>query len=173
MAGGQKPRQKTLSIPKSLSETKKLLEEESQESPKPLEVKEKPQSEESAPKKIELNQTLLDDLISQIKVKWEKEEKSLDLAVINQELKLNGSTVTIVVVGHVQEERANKMIPELVGFIKEKGNVREISVKVEVKEEQDKDQKKIFTDSEKLEFLKQKHGALAELQRRFGLDTDY
>ncbi len=128
---------------------------------------------ESIPEKAPLTQELLNDLISQIKTKWEREEKSLELAVINQELKLEGSAIQMSVVGHVQEERANKMIPELIGFIKKEGNVAEVSVKLEVKEEQDKDKKKAFTDSEKFELLKQKHGALAELQRKFGLDTDY
>lgn len=106
-------------------------------------------------------------------MKWEREEKSLELAIINQELKLKGTVIPLVVVGHVQEERAHKMIPDLVGFIKKEGNIAEVSFQIEVKEEQDKDKKKIFTDSEKFEFLKQKHGALAELQRKFGLDTDY
>ncbi len=116
---------------------------------------------------------MFNDLIDKIRDKWGAEDKQLDLAVINQELIFQGSEVTLKVFGHVQEERAQIMIPSLVQFFREEGKVMDISFKLEVREEEDKSQRKAYTNSEKFELLKQKHGALAELQRKFGLETDF
>ncbi|MHA7130300.1 hypothetical protein [Algoriphagus namhaensis] len=122
---------------------------------------------------VKLTQIILDELIEGVKLEFEKSDKKLELAILNQQFKYEGSEVIIEVVGHLQEERAIKMIPDMVKFFREVGKVQDISFRVEVREEVEESANRMYTNSEKFEFLKKKHGALGEFQRKFGLDTDF
>ena len=95
------------------------------------------------------------------------------MAILNQPLNLDGTEVPLQVMGHVQEEIAQKLIPELVQMFRKQGKVQKISFRIEVKEEMETTKERLYTNSEKLDFLKKKHPALGEFQRRFGLETDF
>lgn len=133
-------------------------------------------AEEAKEKNVErvpLTYPLFNQLIEGIKDKLTQEDKNLELAILNQELEFHESEVSIQVFGHVQEEIAKKMIPSLVHFFREEGKVSEISFKLDIQEEADQSANRMYTNSDKFEYLKKKHGALAEFQRKFGLDTDF
>lgn len=139
-----------------------------------IESKEKErQADEQSSDRVELTPELFKSLISQIKEKLETEDKNLELAILNQELEFHSSEVSIQVFGHVQEEIAKKMIPSMVQFFRESGKVSSISFKLDIQEEEDQSAQRMYTNSEKFEYLKKKHGALGEFQRKFGLQTDF
>jgi hypothetical protein len=75
--------------------------------------------------------------------------------------------------GHVQEEIALKMKPELIRIIKELASVNHFKLELAVKEELESERNKLYTSSDKLNYLLKKNGALGEFQRMFGLETDY
>ena len=131
------------------------------------------EAKEKNVERVSLTYPLFNQLIEGIKDKLTQEDKNLELAILNQELEFHESEVSIQVFGHVQEEIAKKMIPSLVHFFREEGKVSEISFKLDIQEEADQSANRMYTNSEKFEYLKKKHGALAEFQRKFGLDTDF
>ena len=133
-------------------------------------------SEEVIEVKVEgrdLNQEILDDMFSQVKDHFQKLGKSMELAILGQAMKMKGDAVVLDVMGHVQEELALKMKPELVRIIREIGNVNHFKVEIELKEELESERNKLYTSTDKFNFLKEKHAALGEFQRRFGLETDF
>ncbi|MFC3878545.1 hypothetical protein ACFOSV_00065 [Algoriphagus namhaensis] len=131
------------------------------------------EAKEKSVERVSLTPPLFNQLIEGIKDKLTQEDKNLELAILNQELEFHESEVSIQVFGHVQEEIATKMIPSLVHYFREEGKVSEISFKLDIQEEADQSANRMYTNSEKFEYLKKKHGALAEFQRKFGLDTDF
>ena len=165
--------QKTISIPKNLHHTKQLAEQKAKEE---LHQVRSQVSEEVIEVKVEgrdLNQEILDEMFSQVKDHFQKLGKSMELAILGQAMKMKGDAVILDVMGHVQEELALKMKPELVRIIREIGNVNHFKVEIELKEELESERNKLYTSTDKFNFLKEKHAALGEFQRRFGLETDF
>ncbi len=96
------------------------------------------------------------------------------MAILDQQIKVkDGGEVVLEVAGHVQEEIAGKMKPELVGLIRQYTGADRVLISVELKEEVESDVPKLYTNTDKLNHLLKKHGALADLQRRFGLEVDF
>ena len=121
-----------------------------------------------------LSQELLDGQIERIRADFKKAGKNLELAILDQPIKVkDGGEVVLEVVGHVQEEIAGKMKPELVGLIRQYTGADRVLISVELKEEVESDVPKLYTNTDKLNHLLKKHGALADLQRRFGLEVDF
>ncbi len=133
-------------------------------------------SEEVVEVKVEgrdLTQQILDEIFISVKEHFQKIEKSMEVAILGQSLKMNNGSVILEVMGHVQEELALKMKPELTRIIREIGNVNHFRIELELKEELESERNKLYTSTDKFNFLKDKHAALGEFQRRFGLETDF
>lgn len=97
----------------------------------------------------------------------------MELAILNQPIDIIDHEINLRVTGHVQEEIAFKMKSELQVLVKEFTGIHRVGVRIDVKEELDTHKNLLYTSSDKLNFLKEKYGALVEFQRIFGLDTDY
>ncbi|WP_297335351.1 hypothetical protein [Algoriphagus sp.] len=168
------PVQKTISIPSSLSATKKILKNQTQ---KPQEEKkEEIQPVEFVSATEELNsltQELLDQILPEVKNYFKEAGKNLELAVLNQAVRVEGEEVILEIMGHVQEEIALKMTPELIQLIRSKASVGKVSIRLDTKEEIESHSAKLYTDSDKFRFLTEKHPAFKELSKRFGLEADY
>jgi septum formation topological specificity factor MinE len=121
----------------------------------------------------ELTQELLDSCLLELKNFFKSANKNMELAILDQQLKVQGGKVIIEVMGSVQEEIANKMRPDLVRLIRKYTGANKFSIQIELKEEMDTGPSKLYTNTEKFNFLKQKHPALMELQRKFGLEVDF
>lgn len=121
-----------------------------------------------------ITQELLDLHIFTIRAHFKKEDKNLEFAILDQEIKVrDGGEVVLDVVGHMQEEIAGKMKPELVGLIRQFTGAERVLITVEHKEEVESSAPKLYTNTDKLNYLREKHPALAELQRKFGLEADF
>ncbi|PZX49368.1 hypothetical protein [Algoriphagus chordae] len=165
--------QKTVAIPKNLGHTKQLADQKAKDE---LQNAESKKSEEVVEVKVagrDLTQELLDDIFDQVKEHFQNLGKSMEVAILGQSIKMKNGIVFLEVMGHVQEELALKMKPELIRIVREIGNVNHFSVELEQKEELESERNKLYTSSDKFKFLKEKHAALGEFQRRFGLETDY
>tara|TARA_R110000850_G_scaffold72225_3_gene159087 strand:- start:124 stop:624 length:501 start_codon:yes stop_codon:yes gene_type:complete len=165
--------QKTISIPKNLGHTKQLADQKAKDE---LQNAKSKVSEEVVEVKVEgrdLTQQILDEVFSQVIEHFQKLGKSMEVAIIGQSIKMKNGIVMLEVMGHVQEELALKMKPELIRIIREIGNVNHFKIELELKEELESERNKLYTSTDKFNFLKGKHAALGEFQRRFGLETDF
>lgn len=143
------------------------------EAPKVEENKEK--EEVKAPiSSISLTQELLDLHLFTIREQFSAAGKKMELAILDQPIQVrDGGEVILEVMGHVQEEIANKLKPELVSLIRQFTGADRVIISIEVKEEVDNGKPKLYTNSDKLTHLKNIHPALAEFQRIFGLEVDF
>ena len=122
---------------------------------------------------VQLTQNMLDQVIHAIKDYYRQANKNLELAILDQPIKVDNGEVFLQVMGSVQEEIANKMRPDLLGLLRKLTVANQLSVSVDHKEEIQDDRPKLYTNTDKLRYLRDKHPALAEFQRKFGLDVDF
>ena len=122
---------------------------------------------------ILLTQELLDQAIFSIQELFRTENKNLELTLLDQEISLQKGEITLQVSGSIQEDIAQKMKPELVGLIRKFTGATSFTISVVQQEEVPDEKGKLYTSTDKLKFLREKHPALMELQRKFDLDIDF
>ena len=122
---------------------------------------------------ILLTQELLDQAIFSIQELFRTENKNLELTVLDQEISLQKSEIILQVSGSIQEDIAQKMKPELVGLVRKFTGATSFTISVVQQEEQVDEKGKLYTSTDKLKFLREKHPALMELQRKFDLGVDF
>lgn len=119
-----------------------------------------------------LTSEILDQALPEILAHFKAHDKNMELAIL-QTIHVKDNQVILHVVGHVQDELAQKMKPELVSIIREKTGVGRCPIVVESRDDLEEKVKVYYTDSDKLQRLKELHPALGEFQKRFGLETDF
>jgi hypothetical protein len=165
----------TIAIPSSLSQTKRLVDDKARQAKETSDLKSQEQVEVKAEgTSVILTKELFDLHILSIRTHFKDGDKNFELAILDQEIKVrDGGEVVLEVVGHMQEEIANKMKQELVGLIRQFTGADRVLISVELKEEVENSTSKLYTNSDKFNYLREKHPALAELQKKFGLETDF
>lgn len=137
-------------------------------------LKQEPEEIKPSASTMVLTQELLDLHVYSISEHFRMAGKNLELAILDQNIKVReGGEVVLEVMGHVQEEIAGKMKQELVRLIRQFTGADRILISVELKEDLVSDKPMLYTNTDKLNFLRQKHPALAEFQRKFGLEVDF
>lgn len=162
-----------MAIPTSLSHTKEIIAEKAKVAEKQLEQKKADAQIKEPVNSLVLTQEMLENVMPRVLDHFKSQSKVLELAILNQPSKLEGHEICLEVMGHVQEEIAQKMKPELLSLIRDFTGVGKLAIKLVVKEELESNTNKLYTSTDKLKFLKEKHAALAEFQKRFGLETDF
>lgn len=167
--------QKTIAIPKSIAEAQGIAKEkpqssivQSQEVEVRSEVKEAPALAET------FDLSKLKYVLSEIIEDFKSNHKNLEITVLKQDVILAGEKIVFQLNGEIQEEIFQKLKPELLGILRRKLNNYSISLAAElVEEDEESSAQRLYTNSDKLRFLLQKSPALGELQKRFGLETDF
>lgn len=169
------PVKTTISIPTSLTQTKKLVDDKAKQSEDAkYDLSQEKVEIKTSGTSIVLTQELFDLHIFSIQEHFRIADKKLELAILDQPIKVrDGGEVILEVMGHMQEEIAGKMKPDLVGLIRQFTGADRVLISLEIKEEVDNGKPKLYTNSDKLNYLRQKHPALAEFQRKFGLEVDF
>ena len=118
--------------------------------------------------------------LSRLRQEWSKfaEQKKLagqDSAymVLNQEVNVldDGVTVPLVMTNSLQMDKLNEIRAELIKYLRRELHNTHINVKADlVKEER---QRKLYTASEKLNYLIEKNPQVGLLKEKLGLDPDY
>jgi hypothetical protein len=165
--------QKTIAIPTSLFQTKRIVEEKAKQLAEVKEEKKIELEETQSGQSDVLTQEIFDGVLPKILEQFKTQNKGMELAILNQPIKIIENEICLQVTGHVQEEIALKMKPDLLVLVKEMTGLNRVSLRLEIKEELDTNKNMLYTSSDKFNFLKTKHAALAEFQRVFGLETDY
>jgi DNA polymerase-3 subunit gamma/tau len=120
-----------------------------------------------------LTQELLDQHLPQILDHFQKQKKNLEWAILNQSIQVHERGIVLEITGHMQEEIAEKMKPELIGVIRQVAGVGHFRVSLEHKEEITDQKNKLYTSSDKFNYLLEKHPALKEFTKKFNLETDF
>ncbi|MBN7815136.1 hypothetical protein [Algoriphagus pacificus] len=162
-----------MSIPTSLTHTKKIIAEKAKDEERKIEQKKAEAQVVETVNTLQLTQEKLDEVMPKVLDHYKSGGKVLEHAILNQTTKMEGHEICLEVMGHVQEEIAQKMKPELLALIRDLTGAGKLGIKLVVKEEMESHSNKLYTSSDKFRFLKEKHPALAEFQRKFGLETDF
>ena len=165
----------TFTIPSSFSQTKKVGEAKVEEANLVEEEFKKDPIEtvsESVPALV-LTQELLDQSIFSIQEVYRTAQKNLELAILDQKIKVQEGELILKVNGSIQEDIALKMKPELVSLVRKFTGTSTFTITVIQQEEAPNENGKLYTSTDKLKFLREKHPALVELQRKFDLDVDF
>lgn len=165
----------TFSIPSSLGQTKKLGESSQQDEVNTVaeeSITPTYDTASTAPE-ILLTQELLEQAIISIQEVFRNANRNLELTILDQQISLQNGEITLQVSGSIQEDIAQKMKPELLGLIRKFTGASSFTISVVQQEEQVDDKGKLYTSTDKLKFLREKHPALIELQRKFDLDVDF
>ncbi|MFA9198071.1 MAG: DNA polymerase III subunit gamma/tau [Aquirufa sp.] len=94
--------------------------------------------------------------------------------MMNREISLVDSIIHIKVEGEVQMQQFNDSLKlELVGTLREKLKNDAIDIGLDLMAGEVSDKKMIYTQSDKYDFLSQKHPILVEMKQRMGLDHEF
>ncbi len=138
------------------------------------EVKEEPSYLGAEPvQELVLTQDMLDQAIFSIQEVYRMANKNLELTLLDQEIQVKQGEMILMVTGSIQEDIALKMKPELVGLVRKFTGATTFSITIVQQEEIPDEKGKLYTSTDKLKFLREKHPALMELQRKFDLDVDF
>lgn len=137
-------------------------------------VVEEPSYTPAAPaQELVLTQELLNQAIFSIQDFYRTANKNLELTLLDQDIQVKDGKMILLVTGSIQEDIALKMKPELVGLVRKFTGATTFSIAIAQQEEIPDEKGKLYTSTDKLKFLREKHPALMELQRKFDLDVDF
>jgi DNA polymerase-3 subunit gamma/tau len=111
--------------------------------------------------------------INEIIEDYKLQHRSLEMTVLKQPVILEDETITFQLNGEIQEGIFQKIKPDILPILRRKLNNYSIHLEGIIKEEENDGQRKLYTSTDKLNYLLEKSPALADLKRRFGLETDF
>jgi hypothetical protein len=97
----------------------------------------------------------------------------METAVIKQPFEINGQQVLFFLNGEIQKDIFLKLKPELTLLLRQSLQNYKVEISFKIKEEVGSNVRRLYTSTEKLMYLREKSAALKELQKRFGLETDF
>jgi len=112
-------------------------------------------------------------VVNDIMYDYKEQGRSMELAVLKQPFQLKGKEVIFQLAGEIQKDIFNKAKPDILKFIRKKLNNYKIELDFEINVDAVSPGKKLYTSTDKLSYLREKSPALKELQKRFGLETDF
>ena len=116
---------------------------------------------------------MLQKVISEIQQEFKADHKNLEMTVLKQPYEIVGNTILFILNGEIQKDVFLKIKPEFVGLLRQKLNNSQVRLDSELRENIADETPKLYTSTDKLNFLKEKSGAFRDLQNRFGLETDF
>ena len=93
--------------------------------------------------------------------------------MLRQPYKIVGEKVIFFLSGEIQTDIFLKIRPEITRLIRESLKNDTLDLAFEIKEDAVSATAKLYTSTDKLNYLREKSPALKELQKRFGLETDF
>lgn len=115
----------------------------------------------------------LKNVLFEIVEEYKLSHKNLEVTVLNQPYRLEGEKITFLLNGEIQLDIFNKNRFEVLNLLRRKLNNYTISIEAQIQEDAVPEGLKLYTSSDKLNYLLEKHGHLRELQKKFGLETDF
>ncbi len=114
-------------------------------------------------------QAVLDEIIHKFKAM----HKNMEISILRQPFSIDGEKVTFFLSGEIQADLFLKVRPAITVLIRDSLKNQKVDLAFEIKEEAVNATPKLYTSTDKLNYLREKSPALKELQKRFGLETDF
>ena len=111
--------------------------------------------------------------INEIIEDYKLHHRSLEMTVLKQPVILEKETITFQLNGEIQEGIFQKIKPDILQILRRKLNNYSIHLEAIIKEEENEGKRKLYTSTDKLNYLLEKSPTLMDLKRRFGLETDF
>jgi DNA polymerase-3 subunit gamma/tau len=111
--------------------------------------------------------------INEIIEDYKLHHRSLEMTVLKQPVVLENETVIFQLNGEIQEGIFQKIKPDILQILRRKLNNYSIHLEAVIKEEENDGKRKLYTSTDKLNYLLEKSPALKDLKQRFGLETDF
>jgi DNA polymerase-3 subunit gamma/tau len=111
--------------------------------------------------------------ISEIIEDYKLHHRSLEMTVLKQPVVLENETIIFQLNGEIQEGIFQKIKPDILQILRRKLNNYSIHLEAVIKEEENDGKRKLYTSTDKLNYLLEKSPALKDLKQRFGLETDF
>ncbi|KEO74365.1 hypothetical protein [Anditalea andensis] len=112
-------------------------------------------------------------VVNDIIYDYKEQGRSMELAVLKQPFDLRDNVAVFKLIGEIQKDIFNKAKPDILKLLRKKLNNYKIDLNFEINSEAINPGKKLYTSTDKLNYLREKSPALKELQKRFGLETDF
>jgi len=114
-------------------------------------------------------QAVLEDIIYTFK----EQGKNMEISILRQPFDVSSEKVVFFLSGEIQKDLFSKIRQEVTLLMREGLKNHGVDLGFEIKEDAVSPSKKLYTSSDKLNYLREKSPALKELQQRFGLETDF
>lgn len=101
----------------------------------------------------------------------QRKKLQAEYQLLSQPWTLDGNTIFVDLLNPVQETILDTIKSDLTTFVRER--VRNTSIQVVGRVQENPEQRIIYTNREKFDFLAEKNPILKELKDRLGLDTDF
>lgn len=118
------------------------------------------------------DQARLQDVLDGIIHEFKEKKKNMETAVIKQPFEISEQKIIFFLNGEIQKDIFLKLKPELIALLRQSLQNHKVEISFQIKEEA-VNSAKLYTSTDKLMYLREKSPALKELQKRFGLKTDF
>lgn len=159
-------------IPSNLMEVTRKVNEKPVEVVKNVSLTYVP-AEENAQLEDPIDHYKVQGAINDIRYDYKEQGRSMEQALLNQPFELEGKEVKFMLSGEIQKDIYSKIKPDLLKYLRKKLNNYKVELGFEINPEAVSPGKKLYTSTDKLNYLREKSPALKELQKRFGLETDF
>src|SRR5690606_10220328 len=119
------------------------------------------------------DKTNVQEVLEDILQEYKKRGKSMEIAVVKQPFEIDQEKIVFFLQGELQKDIFIRLKPELTGFLKKALQNHSLEIAFEIREQVADRVSTLYTSTDKLRYLREKSPALKELQKRFGLETDF
>ncbi|GGF41383.1 DNA polymerase III subunit gamma/tau [Echinicola rosea] len=163
-----------MTIPASLSEVKSQVKNEAEESRQaPKKEEQKHPIDQSEVQRTPFDKGKLGAVLEDVIAGYKQQKRLIESTLLKQPFEVNENSVKFFLNGELQEHRFSQLRPELIGIFRKKLENDFVEINFEIKEDAVSEESKLYTSTDKLAYLTKKSPALKELQKRFGLETDF
>lgn len=97
----------------------------------------------------------------------------MEISLLRQTFEIRDEKVVFFLNGEIQKDIFLSVRSEITALIRQNLRNTKMYLDYEIKEQAADTSIKLYTSTDKLNYLKEKSPALKELQKRFGLETDF
>lgn len=138
---------------------------------------EKPHQEEGKPQedrpRESFNAGKVQAVLEDIIYTFREQGKNMEISILRQPFEVLEEKVVFFLSGEIQKDLFLKIRQEVTLLMREGLKNHKADLGFEIREDAVSSAKKLYTSTDKLNYLREKSPALKELQQRFGLETDF
>ncbi len=130
-------------------------------------------SEANSSMEVAFDQSEIQEVLDKLIQEFKEMGNNMEISVIRQPFEISGEKIIFLLNGEIQKDIFVKLRPELTGRLRRSLQNRNVEVSFQINPQPVSTASKLYTSTDKLLYLREKSPALKELQKRFGLETDF